>query len=73
MKKSKFSEEQVVRIVREAESGKRVREVCRAHGVSEPTFYVEVKSGGLVERRGNGLRIDISIAIEISTITSPFT
>ncbi len=39
MKKSRFSEEQVVRILQEAESGKPVREVCRAHGVSEATFY----------------------------------
>lgn len=39
MKRSKFSEEQVVRIPQEAESGKSVREVCRAHGVSEGTFY----------------------------------
>ena len=40
MKKSRFSEEQVVRILQEVESGKAVREVCRAHGVSEGTFYV---------------------------------
>jgi len=39
VKKSRFSEEQVVRILQEAESGKAIREVCRAHGVSEPTFY----------------------------------
>ncbi|MFQ3588642.1 MAG: transposase, partial [Fimbriimonadaceae bacterium] len=32
MKKSRFSEEQVVRILQEVESGKSVREVCRAHG-----------------------------------------
>jgi putative transposase len=39
VKKSRFSEEQVVRILHEVESGKGVREVCRAHGVSEATFY----------------------------------
>ncbi|HRJ28099.1 MAG TPA: transposase, partial [Fimbriimonadaceae bacterium] len=39
MKKSKFSEEQVVRILQEVEAGKAVREVCRAHGLSEATFY----------------------------------
>lgn len=40
MKKSRFGEEQVVRILQEVDSGKAVREVCRAHGVSEATYYV---------------------------------
>ena len=40
MKRSKFSEEQVVRILQEVESGKSVREVCRSHCVSEATLYV---------------------------------
>lgn len=40
MKRSRFSEEQVVRILQEVESGKAVREVCKAHGVSEATLYV---------------------------------
>lgn len=39
MKKSKFSEEQVVRILSEVNSGKTVREVCKVHGLSEFTFY----------------------------------
>src|SRR5208282_1095753 len=39
MKRSKYSEEQVVRILGEVQSGKTVREVCKAHGLSEFTFY----------------------------------
>ena len=39
MKQSRYSEEQVVRILGEVQSGKTVREVCKAHGVSEFTFY----------------------------------
>jgi len=34
MKKSKFSEEQMVAILKEAASGKKVPEVCRRHGIS---------------------------------------
>ena len=40
MKKSKFSEEQIVRILKEVEAGAKVNETCRRHGISEPTYYV---------------------------------
>lgn len=39
MKKSKFSEEQVLGILKEVEGGKSVAEVSRAHGITEQTFY----------------------------------
>jgi len=40
MKKSRFTEEQVVMILAEADRGeKTIGDVCRAHGVSEATFY----------------------------------
>jgi putative transposase len=39
--KKRFTEEQIVGILREAETGKKtVGELARAHGISEPTFYV---------------------------------
>ena len=39
MKKTKFTESQIIGILKEQESGKKVAEICRAHGVSQPTFY----------------------------------
>ena len=39
MKTSKFSETQIVSILRQQESGVRVAEICREHGISQATFY----------------------------------
>ena len=39
MKLSKFSEEKIAYILRQAESGTTALEVCRQHGMSEQTFY----------------------------------
>jgi putative transposase len=49
MRKSRFSETQVVRILKEVEAGRPAREVCREHGVSDTTFYKwRAKYGGMV-------------------------
>jgi putative transposase len=48
MKRGRFSEEQIISILREGEGGGKVGEVCRRHGISDATFYTwRKKYGGL--------------------------
>ena len=39
MRKSKFSESQIIKILREAEGGRKVADVCREYKVSQATYY----------------------------------
>jgi len=48
MKRSRFSEEQVIAVLKEQEAGMPTAEVCRRHGISSATFYKwKSKFGGL--------------------------
>jgi len=39
MKAKRFSEEQIIAVLKEAEAGAKTKELCRKHGISDATFY----------------------------------
>jgi putative transposase len=39
VKKKRFSEEQIIAVLKEAEAGAKVADLCRKHGISDATFY----------------------------------
>lgn len=39
MKKSRFTESQIIKILHEYESGKSTKDLCREYGIAAPTFY----------------------------------
>ena len=48
MRKSRFSEQQIIAVLKEHEAGMSTAEVCRRQGISQPTFYSwKSKFGGL--------------------------
>ncbi|MEJ2756327.1 MAG: transposase, partial [Gammaproteobacteria bacterium] len=40
MKRSRFSEEQIIGILKEHQAGLSAKELCRKHGISDATFYI---------------------------------
>ena len=48
MKKSRFTESQIIKVLKEVEAGRQVKEVCREYDISDATYYNwKAKYGGL--------------------------
>lgn len=57
MKRSRFSDEQIIAVLKEQEAGMSTADVCRRHGVSSATFYKwKAKYGGLEVSEARRLR-----------------
>jgi putative transposase len=57
MKKKRFTEEQIIAVLKESEAGAATKELCRRHGISEPTFYNwKAKYAGMTVSEARRLR-----------------
>ena len=57
MRRSRFTDEQIIGVVREYEAGAKLAELCRRHGISSATFYKwRAKYGGMAVSDAKRLR-----------------
>ena len=57
MKAKRFTEEQIIGVLKEAEAGAKTKDLCRKHGISEATFYNwKSKYGGMTVSEARRLK-----------------
>jgi len=58
MRKGRYTEEQIIKVLREQESGSKISELCRKNGISEQTFYRwRSKYGGMSVSEARRLKV----------------
>ena len=71
MKGRRFNEEQIIRLLQEAESGLTVADVCRKHNCSEQSFYRwKAKFGGMTVSEAKRLKELVRENTELKTIVA---
>jgi len=64
MKRSRFSEEQIIAVLKEHEAGFKTADLCRKHGISDATFYTwRSKYGGMEVSDARKLKVSIGVQI----------
>jgi len=57
MKGKRFTEQQIIGVLKEAEAGARTKDLCRKHGIAEATFYNwKAKFGGMTVSEARRLK-----------------
>jgi len=67
MKKTRFSETQIVAILKEADAGMKVADICRKHGISDATYYNWKSNYGGMEasdlKRMKKLEVELTVPL----------
>lgn len=74
MKKVRLTEEQIIRILQEGESGGTIKELCRKHGITDTTYYNwKAKYGGMTVSDARRLRMLESESRRLKQIVADIT
>ena len=73
MRRGRFTEDQIIGVLREHEAGVKTADLCRKHGISDATFYNwKAKYGGMTVSEAARLRFSVRHSIITATPLGPY-